>query len=57
MQMGMMKPEVVAAQAFRAMKARKRRVVHGWLNKILVFSGIVTPRDLLIKTTHDLMKP
>jgi len=57
MQMGMMKAEVVAEQAFRAMKARKRRVVHGWLNKILVFSGIVTPRDLLIKTTHDLMKP
>jgi len=57
MQMGMMKPEVVAEQAFRAMKARKRRVVHGWLNKILVLSGGITPQGLLIKTTHDLMKP
>jgi short-subunit dehydrogenase len=57
MKMGMMKPEVVAEQAFRAMKSRKRRVVHGWLNKLLTFSGTITPRDLLIKTTHDLMKP
>jgi hypothetical protein len=57
MQMGMMKPEVVAEQAFKAMKAAKRRVVHGWLNKLLVMSGAITPRALLIKATHDLMKP
>ena len=39
------------------MKAGKRRVVHGWLNKLLVMSGAITPRALLIKATHDLMKP
>jgi short-subunit dehydrogenase len=57
MQMGMMKPEIVAEQAYNALKAGKRRVVHGWLNKLLVLSGAITPRGLLIKTSHDLMKP
>lgn len=57
MKMGMMKPEVVAEQAYRAMKQGKRRVVHGWLNQLLTLSGTITPRSILIKATHDLMKP
>ena len=57
MRMKMMKPETVAEQAYKAMKSRKRRVVHGWLNKILALSGSITPRGLLIATTHKMMKP
>ena len=57
MQMGMMKPEVVAEQAYKALKAGKRKVVHGWLNKILAMSGSFTPRGVLIATTHKMMKP
>jgi uncharacterized protein len=45
--MGAMPGDVVARQAYRAMHAGKRMIVHGVLNKFSVFSVRLTPRPLI----------
>ena len=57
MRMGMMKSETVALQAYLAMKAGKRRVVHGMMNRLLALSTHITPNGLLLSVTNNLMKP
>jgi short-subunit dehydrogenase len=57
MRMGMMKSETVALQAYLAMKAGKRRVVHGIMNRLLALSTHITPNGLLLSVANNLMKP
>jgi hypothetical protein len=52
--MGAMRADVVAAQAYRAMHAGKRMIVHGFTNKLTAVSAGVTPTALALPIAASL---
>jgi len=52
--MGAMRADVVAAQAYRAMHAGRRRIVHGFTNKLSVASAGLTPNAILLRIVATL---
>jgi len=49
-------PDTVAGYGYRACMAGKRVAVPGFLNKISVFSSIITPRTLFLKTLRRMVR-
>jgi short-subunit dehydrogenase len=52
---GLMSADAVAEQALNATLAGKRRVVHGWLNRLMASSARLTPKALLLPITQRIM--
>lgn len=52
--LGLMRADVVAAQAYRAMHAGKRVVVHGFTNKLSAASSGMTPNAILLPLVASL---
>jgi uncharacterized protein len=55
-EIGMMSPEQVAEIGYAALRAGKRYVVAGWMNKVLVFSTRFMPRAILCKVVKYAMQ-
>jgi len=49
-------PKEVAEYGFKIMQKRKSFGVQGLMNKFVVFSGRLTPRNLLVSMTGKLLK-
>jgi short-subunit dehydrogenase len=51
-----MSAETVAHQGIQALFQGKKRIVTGWLNKLMIASIRFTPRDLVLLVSHAMMR-